>query len=754
MGHAESYIVEACVESMNSIRDYVWPERELIFDNYAHPGVAAAAAASSSSFVPPLRSVTVRTHKKARFDPDKQDLKLFYVPRLCEYGQTMWPDSACRFGVYVSPSNVKQKTSETCAGAGPRYTRSGEAVFYSHVKKTFSARSHRVKIVHNTFVMQMLFNERELRGFVRSESQVASLKGGSSTQSAKEARELASRHGISMHSITRDYDYSAAHPPSPAKESRKQEKQRQETLISFDDGDSSQTVPVQHKEEDEDEDEDEEEAVAGNGKRIPERYHNSIKIDPSHPLNFNNDRVPSVNVQGVRCIVTSCVRDTVMDENIFTSWLESGFGGMVVDGSSGDWQDTQQRRETRFTRPSDQFLTSEQRVKAFDLANPIDMLSPDERARFNEEAQKEQKKGNKKSAVFCEFRAAKGVIMCTNAIDTPRILIRSGIGPRDELHSLISKGMLFTPMSQPIIYNRNVGSHLKSPVYIQVETAFGENKLFPGSGQAYPEPYPIIHVVAPCMRKKEDFQRVYNMCVSMTAEIPTKGAREENNRMIAMETAMIEPMYTVTIQPDVDSRTEMSNVEILNPGIATTMAGYLEKAISLVTYSKEDIRQRIMIMRGGNVVPKSSGIVKMDSVHLNLFTDDDDFDIRAIVNAYDRIRSIFYTLQKKEFITFKKTKIQDIEWTPKENMDMHSLKKYLLENNLVRNRHYYSSTARMGTSPIDSVVDNSLRVWGVRNLFIASPAVFPDALSVAPERTSIALGSLLAKEILELQSLS
>jgi choline dehydrogenase-like flavoprotein len=58
-----------------------------------------------------------------------------------------------------------------------------------------------------------------------------------------------------------------------------------------------------------------------------------------------------------------------------------------------------------------------------------------------------------------------------------------------------------------------------------------------------------------------------------------------------------------------------------------------------------------------------------------------------------------------------------------------------------------SGTTRMGTSPLAGVVDRDCRVFGFRNLYIASTSVFPRAGSANPTYTLLALGSRLADHL-------
>jgi choline dehydrogenase-like flavoprotein len=60
---------------------------------------------------------------------------------------------------------------------------------------------------------------------------------------------------------------------------------------------------------------------------------------------------------------------------------------------------------------------------------------------------------------------------------------------------------------------------------------------------------------------------------------------------------------------------------------------------------------------------------------------------------------------------------------------------------------HHIGTARMGNDPRTSVVDANCRVHGVRNLHVASAAVFPTSSQANPTLTVVALSLRLAERI-------
>jgi choline dehydrogenase-like flavoprotein len=61
--------------------------------------------------------------------------------------------------------------------------------------------------------------------------------------------------------------------------------------------------------------------------------------------------------------------------------------------------------------------------------------------------------------------------------------------------------------------------------------------------------------------------------------------------------------------------------------------------------------------------------------------------------------------------------------------------------------NHHMGGARMSAHAIDGVVDEHLRVWGVRNLYVCSAAVFPTSSHSNPTLTLLALGARLAERL-------
>jgi hypothetical protein len=61
--------------------------------------------------------------------------------------------------------------------------------------------------------------------------------------------------------------------------------------------------------------------------------------------------------------------------------------------------------------------------------------------------------------------------------------------------------------------------------------------------------------------------------------------------------------------------------------------------------------------------------------------------------------------------------------------------------------YHHMGTTRMGDSPLDGVVDQNCRVFGLKNLFIAGSSVFPSGDYVNPTLNLVALAGRLGQHI-------
>ncbi|MGM7679380.1 GMC family oxidoreductase [Microbacterium sp. A94] len=78
-------------------------------------------------------------------------------------------------------------------------------------------------------------------------------------------------------------------------------------------------------------------------------------------------------------------------------------------------------------------------------------------------------------------------------------------------------------------------------------------------------------------------------------------------------------------------------------------------------------------------------------------------------------------------------------------LDDSALNDWILSN--VFNPTHASSTCRMGTSPLDSVVDEHGQVWGVDGLFLADASVLPPFSSRGPSATTVMVGEKIGESL-------
>jgi len=62
---------------------------------------------------------------------------------------------------------------------------------------------------------------------------------------------------------------------------------------------------------------------------------------------------------------------------------------------------------------------------------------------------------------------------------------------------------------------------------------------------------------------------------------------------------------------------------------------------------------------------------------------------------------------------------------------------------------HFQSTCRMGTDPKQAVTDNSGKVFGTENVYVADASILPDSVGINPMLTTMAFSSIVADEILK-----
>jgi choline dehydrogenase len=292
---------------------------------------------------------------------------------------------------------------------------------------------------------------------------------------------------------------------------------------------------------------------------------------------------------------------------------------------------------------------------------------------------------------LCEAHAAREIIVCGGAFNSPQLLLLSGIGPADELRALGIE-----PVHDLPGVGRNLGDH---------PNILNEYELVGGQGLTR-------HL------------RVDRAALAVARWKLSRGGPFALTGTSANVFARTLPGLD---QPDIQMMTLpiSNNAELWGPGLAR----------------RPPFR---LAVRTGYLQPKSRGWVKLRSanpadpprIQLNLFEDPRDLD--AMVRAVKLSRSVYAQKPLRDLIR------SEVLPGPGTDDDA-ALKEHIRRN--AGHRSHPVGTCRMGHDAL-AVVDEQLRVHGIAGLRIADASVMPDVPSGNTNLPAIMVGERAADLIL------
>lgn len=323
--------------------------------------------------------------------------------------------------------------------------------------------------------------------------------------------------------------------------------------------------------------------------------------------------------------------------------------------------------------------------------------------------------------VFETVRARKEVIVCAGAIETPRLLMASGFGPRDVIEEMRGRDTLRSDGARHYVDNAHIGRNLQDQpqIYMRYELS-----------RPIPRPYssPGLHLFTPEHNHGETLRR---------ARSSDSGA--DFSRLVEG----VPPRCKLYFMPAIDA-TQAAPTAV--GGATSRLLGavvrYGTKIVEPFLTSK---LERTLIVSVGVARPKSRGHVTDTEIQLNYLSDVRGDDARALADAVKRARAIMYHLDRAN------EEEGDDEWGALEELEpgftnlqfkphepaadmQQKLGRYL------QTGYHYTSTCRMSASPRDGVVDPNLRVYGVENLRVADLSVCPRVPTGAPSATALMIG--------------
>ncbi|KAI0365825.1 alcohol oxidase [Pilatotrama ljubarskyi] len=286
--------------------------------------------------------------------------------------------------------------------------------------------------------------------------------------------------------------------------------------------------------------------------------------------------------------------------------------------------------------------------------------------------------------------ARREIVLSAGALGSPQLLMLSGIGPKEHLEE---KGV-------PVLRDMPaVGSHLQDhigvPLTYEVPMSDSLHQL---------ENSKIAAIKAALNYLLTGRGLFSNPFQSMTIMVPTHLLNDNHSRVIISDPAEV----------DASVPSKRPDIELMPLGLNSTDADIPGKGIFTLLPTL--------------ILPKSEGSVRLATsnprakpdVDLGFFEDPMDYvplrkGMRLALSFAEAIRHEGYPL--KDLIV------------PESNSD-EDLERFIRKN--LRDCFHYTSTCRMGAAPHGphpSVVDQELRVHGVRGLRVCDTSVFPEIVS-------------------------
>lgn len=288
-------------------------------------------------------------------------------------------------------------------------------------------------------------------------------------------------------------------------------------------------------------------------------------------------------------------------------------------------------------------------------------------------------------------KASKEVILSAGAVNSPQVLMLSGIGPEDHLKSL----------NIEVIENLPVGENLLDHTISSVFIALNNLPKEPMDPRRY-----------------LDF--LYQYMMYKTGPFTAIGATTVLGFINTTDKASHSPdMQFHHIFFDYKNTNLVK--EFLN------LAGYNEETAKL--FSSFVDQSPVMAHFPTLLKPKSKGTIMLKSSdpfefpiidpHYNEHSDDVEVLSRGVQHVLDLIKTKTYQTLGAELLRFPMPECDKHEYLSKE---------YLVCYVKVTTTSIYhpTGTCQMGTSPENSVVNSKLQVWGVKKLRVVDASVMPD----------------------------
>ncbi|CAH1111855.1 unnamed protein product [Psylliodes chrysocephalus] len=289
-----------------------------------------------------------------------------------------------------------------------------------------------------------------------------------------------------------------------------------------------------------------------------------------------------------------------------------------------------------------------------------------------------------KDGVLYKATASKEVILSAGSINTPQLLLLSGIGPANELKKL----------RIPVLNNLPaVGKHLQDhPIFVNM--------------------YFRTNVTAPNHTLQDNLERYSQGMTPLTngaglEHLAFLNFKNETNHKAEIELITFAPPFSVPEDLKAAQNFKKRFRKIYEKYNTMTDISII---ISLMKPKSE-----------GAVTLRTNSILDFPSININYFSDLNNEDIETMYQG------IKYALSLEQTAAFKKIGAHYIGEQPGcENLKSNDREYwYCALRHMTSTEYHPSSTTKMGPTPTDSVVDRNGLVYNMRNLRVVGASIVP-----------------------------